>query len=150
MNISTKRVKLTEHNIDILNALGKEALNIESDLTFYNNKVIAGNALVYGTYVDKKLEAAIYVSDFSNTLYIELLFVSQAFRNKKDKNNIPYHLGRKLLREILYKRRQEIEEYYHNIFSLSMLEAENKKAEYIYKQEGYRETSLGIHLVKSL
>jgi len=93
--------------------------------TYQKNKIIP-----YALYIDNNLVAGCYVSNYLNTLHINYIFVDKMYQETGLK------LGRLLLKKI-YSDKEYLNKIFNTNFNISTIEANNPKAEAIYRKIGY-------------
>lgn len=125
---------LNDEIINLLECLRYDSYQMKFDKSvvtqgYYYNALSNNKYFVFGCFCDNFLIGGCYVSNLYNSLYIEQLFIKREHQNNG--------IGHKFLEYVL-KNKCLIEDFYHNRFYYSYLDA-TPRAESLYKRLGYRE-----------
>ena len=134
MNITFKRIDVTEENIKKLesaryNAYGLSSLEIPCDKSFYANEIKKNKYIIYAAVIEDEIIAACYVSNLYQ-LYIEQLFTIKEYSSLK--------IGRQLL-EFVLNNKKEIEETFNSKMDYSYLSTRCNSLNNYFKEIGYKE-----------
>lgn len=100
---------------------------------YFIGEITSGRVLVFTCNIDNEPVAVAYISNFSDSLFVDYLFVVPEYRNKG------LQLGRNLLLYII-KNKQIVEEYFNRKFKYSKLSATSEKSKSLYLKIGYKES----------
>lgn len=100
---------------------------------YFIDEITSGRVLVFTCNIDNEPVAVAYISNFSDSLFVDYLFVVPEYRNKG------LQLGRNLLLYII-KNKQIVEEYFNRTFKYSKLSATSEKSKSLYLKIGYKES----------
>lgn len=111
-----------------MESIRMEANGLESSSMYYVDKLISGEILPVGAYVDKNLIGGAYVSPSLSSLYIDSIFVKKEYQNRG------YAKG---LLQYIFDNKQLFEEYFNTEFDFSRLEPGSNDMVEFYKNIGY-------------
>lgn len=107
---------------------------------YFIDEITSGRLLVFTCNIDNEPVAVAYISNFSDSLFVDYLFVIPEYRNKG------LQLGRNLLLYII-NNKQIVEEYFNRKFKYSKLSATSEKTKSLYLKIGYKESTNNTDLL---
>lgn len=107
---------------------------------YFIGEITSGRVLVFTCNIDNETVAVAYISNFSDSLFVDYLFVIPEYRNKG------LQLGRNLLLYII-NNKQIVEEYFNRKFKYSKLSATSEKSKSLYLKIGYKESTNNTDLL---
>lgn len=107
---------------------------------YFIDEITSGRVLVFTCNIDNETVAVAYISNFSDSLFVDYLFVIPEYRNTG------LQLGRNLLLYII-NNKQIVEEYFNRKFKYSKLSATSEKSKSLYLKIGYKESTNNTDLL---
>lgn len=107
---------------------------------YFIEEITSGRMLIFTCEIDSLTVAVSYISDFSNSIFVDYLFVLPEYREKG------LQLGRNLLLYIL-NNKELLENYYKKQFHQSKLSPTSEKSKSLYLKIGYQESNDNLDIL---